>query len=174
MRGCDRIVPVDIYVPGCPPTAEALLYGILALQRKDPADGELRSMSRFSVAEFVAVSCALNGFLIGVLLAVWVGDSGHVPFALPLALAIVGGLAGHRVVQRKISRTGSFDRWTRWQYLALAVMLVAALIGFATACLGYLDAPSHSVKSAIAWVGWSAVVTLFVVGWVGRRNVTRR
>jgi NADH-quinone oxidoreductase B subunit len=34
VRGCDRIVPVDIYVPGCPPTAEALLYGILALQKK--------------------------------------------------------------------------------------------------------------------------------------------
>jgi NADH-quinone oxidoreductase subunit B len=34
VRGCDRIVPVDIYVPGCPPSAEALLYGILALQRK--------------------------------------------------------------------------------------------------------------------------------------------
>jgi NADH-quinone oxidoreductase subunit B len=34
VRGCDRIVPVDIYVPGCPPTAEALLYGILQLQDK--------------------------------------------------------------------------------------------------------------------------------------------
>ena len=34
VRGCDRIVPVDIYVPGCPPTAEALLYGIIQLQRK--------------------------------------------------------------------------------------------------------------------------------------------
>lgn len=34
VRGCDRIVPVDIYVPGCPPTAEALMYGILQLQKK--------------------------------------------------------------------------------------------------------------------------------------------
>jgi NADH-quinone oxidoreductase subunit B len=33
-RGCDRIVPVDIYVPGCPPTAEALMYGIIQLQNK--------------------------------------------------------------------------------------------------------------------------------------------
>jgi NADH-quinone oxidoreductase subunit B len=34
VRGCDRIVPVDIYVPGCPPTAEALVYGVLLLQKK--------------------------------------------------------------------------------------------------------------------------------------------
>jgi len=34
VRGCDRVVPVDIYVPGCPPTAEALIYGLLQLQKK--------------------------------------------------------------------------------------------------------------------------------------------
>jgi len=41
VRGCDRIVPVDIYVPGCPPTAEALIYGILQLQRKIRRTGTL-------------------------------------------------------------------------------------------------------------------------------------
>jgi NADH-quinone oxidoreductase subunit B len=34
VRGYARIVPVDIYVPGCPPTAEALLYAVLLLQKK--------------------------------------------------------------------------------------------------------------------------------------------
>ena len=33
-RGCDRVIPVDVFVPGCPPTAEALIYGILQLQAK--------------------------------------------------------------------------------------------------------------------------------------------
>ena len=41
VRGCDRVVPVDVYVPGCPPTAEALLYGILQLQKKIRRTGSI-------------------------------------------------------------------------------------------------------------------------------------
>lgn len=58
VRGCDRIVPVDVYVPGCPPTAEALLYGVIQLQNKIKGTKKIAREQDSSVAKVRAVTKA--------------------------------------------------------------------------------------------------------------------
>jgi NADH-quinone oxidoreductase subunit B len=48
VTGADKFLPVDVHVPGCPPRPEALIHGILKLQRKVLGDPELGWRKRYA------------------------------------------------------------------------------------------------------------------------------
>ena len=70
MQGVDRIIPVDVYIPGCPPRPEALLYGLMRLQdiimREHPSayifesDGTVHRQRQFEDEESLAELAPLD------------------------------------------------------------------------------------------------------------------